>query len=110
MARSLQEDFGVPVKWIEPASDDTAQNAEFSARILQEAGIRRVLLVTDALHMPRSRRIFERNGFDVVPAPTDFHTTADLRAMEWVPSGPALGLAHYALHEWLGLLWYRIRH
>ena len=35
MAASLAADFGTPVRWIEPAAQDTAENAAFSAAILQ---------------------------------------------------------------------------
>jgi uncharacterized SAM-binding protein YcdF (DUF218 family) len=42
----LQDDFQVPVRWEEGRSADTWQNAEFSARILHQAGISRVYLVT----------------------------------------------------------------
>ncbi|MEO8409064.1 MAG: YdcF family protein, partial [Propionivibrio sp.] len=66
----LEKEFAVPVRWRETRSRDTAENAIFSAQILQAAGIRRVVLVTQAFHMPRARRLFAAAGFDVVPAPT----------------------------------------
>src|SRR5205085_10323064 len=47
MARSLREDFAVPVKWIELRSSNTAENASFSTQILKQAGVQRILLVTD---------------------------------------------------------------
>ena len=72
MARILRDEMSVPVRWIENASDNTAQNAQFSAKILQEAGVKKIALVTDALHMPRARRAFEQYGMAVQPAPTAF--------------------------------------
>lgn len=110
MSRSLQEDFRVPVKWIEGGSDNTAQNAQRSAQILKEAGITRIFLVTDAMHMPRARNIFESTGLRVIPAPTGFHAQNGLAPHDFIPSAGALKDSHYAMHEWLGLLWYRIRH
>lgn len=109
MARSLREDFAVPVKWLEPASDNTAQNAQFSARILQRAGINRILLVTDAVHMPRAQMAFLRSGLQVVPAPTFFFSREPLSALDFVPRGSALDLSHYGMHEWIGLGWYQLR-
>ncbi len=109
MARSLKEDFGVPVRWLESTSDNTAQNALHASLLLQKAGITRILLVTDALHMPRSVRSFVQAGFDVVPAPTAFLATRPLDAASFIPGAPALKNSHYALHEWIGLLWYRLR-
>ena len=54
MATALRDDFGVPVKWTEGKSRNTAENAAFSAALLRPDAVRRVLLVTDAMHMPRS--------------------------------------------------------
>lgn len=110
MARSLREDFAVPVKWIEQGSDNTAQNAQFSARMLQAAGVQRILLVTDAMHMPRSQRIFVRSGLDVVPAPTQFLGRERFAALDLVPGAGGLHNASYAMHEWIGLCWYRLRY
>jgi len=109
MARSLKEDFGVPVRWLESTSDNTAQNALHASLVLQKEGIARILLVTDALHMPRSERSFLQAGFDVVPAPTGFLSTRPLDAASFLPGAPALKSSHYALHEWIGLLWYQLR-
>lgn len=109
MARSLQEDFAIPVKWIEDRSDDTAQNAAFSATMLKEADVNRILLVTDALHMPRSRAVFEKTGLEVVPAPTMFFSRNRLTFFDFMPSGEGLRRSHYAMHEWIGILWYSLK-
>jgi uncharacterized SAM-binding protein YcdF (DUF218 family) len=108
MARVLREDFHARVQWMEEASDNTAQNAGFSAALLRQAGISRVLLVTDALHMPRSRQIFEQAGLQVTAAPTNYIGQGPLHPADFIPNARALGESHYALHEWIGLLWYRI--
>jgi uncharacterized SAM-binding protein YcdF (DUF218 family) len=110
MARTLQEDFAVSVKWLESKSNNTAENAQFSARILQPEGMRRILLVTDALHMSRAKAIFARHGFDVIAAPTIFFSHERLSLTDWIPGGEGLRRSQYALHEWLGLAWYRLRY
>jgi len=110
MARTLREDFAVPVRWLEQASDNTAQNAQFSAALLRRADITRILLVTDALHMPRSQMIFMQTGLQVTPAPTNFSVNGNLSPIDFVPNGGALEMSHFALHEWIGLLWYRLRY
>ena len=59
IADSLRGDFGVPVKWLEGASDNSEnaeQNAALSAEILRQADITKILLVTDALHMMRMEK------------------------------------------------------
>lgn len=103
MARSLREDFAVPVKWIEGRSDDTVQNAAFSAALLQQQGVRRILLVTDGIHMPRATALFRKTGLEVIPAPTALHSRGRLTPIDFIPSGEGLSRTHYAIHEWLGL-------
>jgi uncharacterized SAM-binding protein YcdF (DUF218 family) len=109
MAAALREDFGVTVKWIEPRSNDTAGNAACSAALLRADGIKRILLVTDAMHMPRSRTAFERAGFDVVSAPTMFFGAQRLTPGAWLPSAEGMRRSAYAAYELLGIAWYRVR-
>jgi uncharacterized SAM-binding protein YcdF (DUF218 family) len=106
MADALREDFRTPVKWIEGDSDNTAQNALFSANILRQDGVRRVLLVTDAMHMPRAQLVFARSGLEVVAAPTMFFGTKNINPMLFLPSAEGLRRSYYASYEWIGLLWY----
>lgn len=110
MARSLKDDFGVPVRWQEDASDNTEQNARLAADRLNGAGIHRILLVTDALHMSRAARAFAAAGFDVIPATTHFRGRRPLDASSFIPKARELENSSYAIHEWIGLVWYRIRH
>ena len=109
MASALREDFRTPVRWVEGESENTAENALFSARMLRRDGIDRILLVTDAMHMPRARMTFAKTGLEVVPAPTMFMATGTITAAHFLPGPEGLRRSHYALYEWAGLLWYRIR-
>lgn len=111
MADILKNEFGVDVRWQETASKDTAENAAYSATILKAAGINRVVLVTQAFHMPRSKRLFEQAGLQVIPAPTAFKfKQASWQPIEWLPQAQALHTSYYALHEWLGLAWISLTH
>jgi len=105
MAKSLRDDFSTPVKWLEEASDDTKQNAKFSAEILRQAKVEKIILVTDAVHMPRAQLLFAQTGLQVVAAPTVFLSRDRFTLLSFLPSGEGLRYSGYALHEWLGLLW-----
>jgi uncharacterized SAM-binding protein YcdF (DUF218 family) len=107
MAAIAEREFGVAVRWKESDSRDTADNARMSAQILKAAGIRRVVLVTQAFHMPRARLLFEGAGLEVIPAPTDFKGPGDgpLEVFDFLPQARAIQTSYYALHEWLGLAW-----
>lgn len=108
MERCLKQDFGVPVRWVDEQAANTAENALFSARLLRSQSINRVWLVTDAVHLPRAQLAFSHTGLEVTPAPSTFIASAPLSAASFIPTAPALRLSYRALHEWLGLLWYRI--
>jgi uncharacterized SAM-binding protein YcdF (DUF218 family) len=109
MARVLRDDFRTPVAWVEDQSRDTAENAAYSARIFKAAGIKRVLLVTHAMHMPRAKAEFLRHGVEVVAAPTLFYSRATWSAYMLIPSASGMYRSFYAVHEWIGLGWYRVR-
>jgi uncharacterized SAM-binding protein YcdF (DUF218 family) len=111
MTEVLQHDFDVPVKWQESSSASTAQNAIYSSRLLKQAGINRVVLVTHAWHMKRASSAFMANGMTVIPAPTAFYgriKREDLNAI--LPSMRALRMSGYAVHEMLGSGWYALRY
>lgn len=109
MASALREDFVTPVRWIEGASENTAENARFSASILRREGVRRILLVTDAMHMPRAKTVFAQTGLDVVAAPTLFFGDGSIGPFDFLPSAEGLRRSYYAIYEWIGLVWYWAR-
>ena len=121
MSRILQL-LGVPEDSIilEPNSRNTYENAIFTQPILEERDITRILLVTSAMHMPRSVQIFQKLGIDVIPAPTDFVavspqyslTVRDNLAQQFIDALPQAGnlaLTTRALKEYVGLVVYRLK-
>ncbi len=102
-ARMTFQDYGVTLRWLESQSRDTAENARLLAPMLQRDGIRRIVLVTNAWHMPRSVLAFERTGLLVVPAPTGYILPERSDLMEWLPSASGLLASQQVLREWLAL-------
>lgn len=109
MAHSLTTDFAVPVRWQEGTSRDTWENARESAAILQAAGIRSVFLVTHAWHMRRALIVFREFGLQATPAPVPFSRVAVLDLGAFIPRASAWATSYYAMHEWIGCLWYALR-
>lgn len=109
MADSMTADFNVPVRWTEAASPTTWENAEYSASMLNAAGVSRVFLVTHAWHMRRSLLAFRRVGIDAVPAPVRPDPWPKLRASEFLPRPSAWIGSFFAVHEWVGLAYYAAR-
>ena len=109
MKNTLEQDFRVPVRWTETASLNTRENAIFSARMLKQSGINTIYLVTQAWHMPRARREFERAGLRVIPAGTGFTTHKELGTMDFLPRAKDLLKSYYAIHEGIGWVWYSLQ-
>ena len=92
---------------VEDRSRTTYENARACRVLLEERHIRKVVLVTGAIHLPRAVGCFRKEGIEVVPWGCDYRaTTFDPWQNEFIPSpGAALG-CQKACHEWLGLAWY----
>ena len=105
--RDILVSFGVsPAKIIlEDRSLNTTENAQLTAPILLQRGLRHPLLVTSAFHMPRSVTEFQRAGISVAPYPAGFYTSRRYHGtlLDVVPSGSALRGTSSALKEYLGL-------
>lgn len=104
--------MGVPGEalLLEERSRNTYENALYSAGLLRERGIGRVLLVTSAFHMPRARAAFEARGIEVIPAATDYQRLEHGGLLpDLLPSLGALTRTTYALREMAGTLVYRWR-
>lgn len=97
--------LGLPaMRWLEGASRDTQQNAQFTRDLLQKEGITRIALVTHAWHMPRAMREFEAVGFEkVVAAPMGFIRIEQPSLLHALPSPSGLSNSQLVWREWLGL-------
>ncbi len=109
MADSLVHDFQVPVRWIEAGSLDTWQNAHMSAVILHKQSIRSIYLVTQAWHMRRAIMAFADTGITVTAAPPRLDRLLLPLAANFVPVVAGWQESYYALHEWIGCVYYALR-
>jgi uncharacterized SAM-binding protein YcdF (DUF218 family) len=110
MQKVLADDFAITDVIVEDRSLDTHENAVFSAAILAEKKMNKILLVTHASHMPRAVAAFSQTGLDIVPAPTVFAYTAGVSPARYAPRLSGLGESHYAIYEIVGRFWYALRH
>ena len=108
MKQALESDFRVTVRWTEPASSNTLENARLSYRLLNAAGVKRIYLVTHAWHISRAQLAFERAGFSVIPAPTGYTTRYEATALDFLPSTSGLSRSRDFFHEWIGIGWYHL--
>ena len=109
MADNLHQDFASDVRWQESASQDTWQNAMFSAALLRQQGISRVYVVTHAWHMRRSLVAFRRAGLTAIAAPVQIDAVPDWRPAAFLPNVRAWQESFWAIHELIGWAWYAIK-
>jgi uncharacterized SAM-binding protein YcdF (DUF218 family) len=106
----LFESFGIARERVtlEGRSRNTADNARFTKELVQPKPDERWLLVTSAYHMPRAIGVFRRAGFAVEAYPVDWRTSAGDLASPFAVFSAGLARTDVAVHEWLGLLAYRL--
>jgi uncharacterized SAM-binding protein YcdF (DUF218 family) len=103
--RSLMaQAVGMPVDVIlkEETANTTREEAVRISRLLVHRGLRKILLVTDSLHLRRAKLVFENAGLEVFPAPSDDYSSS------LVSSGDRLWLASRIVEEGAALAYYRL--
>lgn len=121
MAAILKE-IGIPESalWLQNRSQNTHDDAIFSAQMLKKAGINQIVLVTSAAHMPRSVALFKHEGLDVIAAPVDYTVTRQgwknlieggwqAKLISLLPNASSLGLTTNVIKEYLGILIYHLQ-
>ena len=110
---ALLQEWGVSKKAIilESESLNTYQNAVNTKRLIDKHGIKSVLLVTSAMHMPRALATFYTAGIDAIPSPTDYEVVdkAEITILDFLPDADALSETTRAVKEYLGFVVYRLR-
>jgi uncharacterized SAM-binding protein YcdF (DUF218 family) len=109
-ARALFVSLGVaPARLVmESASRTTYDNAVMTKALVQPQPGQTWILVTSAAHIPRSVGLFRAAGWPVLPWPVGYKSAHGLTS--WLPYslGKHLLQLDEAMHEWIGLVAYRI--
>ncbi len=84
---------------------DTGEEAQY---VKSKVGSKRFLLVTSAYHMPRAMQLFQSNGLKPIAAPTDFTNIYEIDYYR-ILQGGALQMTEKAWHEYIGLLWIKLK-
>lgn len=102
--------FALGVKEENMVLESLSKDTKDEARLVGEmVGDTRFILVTSASHMPRSMALFKKLGMQPVPAPTDYHVKRPLKFRLHLPSGNNAHKTQIAIHEYMGLIWAKMR-
>ncbi len=110
VARTLFISLGIPPDRLvmESASRTTYDNAVMTKALVNPQPGQTWILVTSAAHMPRSVGLFRAAGWNVLPWPVGYKS--GVGHYLWLPStlGQHLLQLDEAMHEWVGLVGYRM--
>jgi uncharacterized SAM-binding protein YcdF (DUF218 family) len=109
MEESLKNDFQTPPRWVESKSADTWENARFSADILRAEGITSVYVVTHSWHMRRAIVAFQGTGLIATAFPTSLDDPMAPDLYDFLPRASGWQTGFFAVHEWIGYAWYKLR-
>jgi len=111
MSSAIKDTFGIDVRWRETRSKNTLENADFSVPMLKHDDISTVLVVAQDWDMPRALWAFERAGIVAIPSPAGKGSLGlrDIDPSDFFPSARSFQDSFYALHEIIGLQYYRWR-
>jgi uncharacterized SAM-binding protein YcdF (DUF218 family) len=113
--------MGVPKADIIPESDsmNTRDNGVYVQKILKANNFKTILLVTSAMHMPRSMAIFKHLGIKAIAAPTDFRVSqleldepnlqTESVILSLMPDDENLSVTTAAIREYIGMWVYKVK-
>lgn len=112
MSNVLTTLYHVPVKMVENTSHTTREEAQLLGPMLSRAGITHIYLITHAWHMPRSMFVFQKTlapyHITVTAAPMGFVQLHSDATSDYLPLLASLNASVSALHEYVGMVWYRL--
>lgn len=110
MARILRE-FGVAPDRIaiDASPATTADAVDHIITLIGDDRDRTWWLIASAHRMPRAMGTFRAAGFEPVPFPVDFRWAPPFDPTYTYAFLEGMGLTEAAMHEWLGLIVYRLR-
>jgi uncharacterized SAM-binding protein YcdF (DUF218 family) len=92
----------------EEKARNTIESGQFVGALLQPQPGQVWLLVTQALSLPRAVGVYRKAGFDVIAIPAGYLTGSREPGLVSLDLGGDGRLAFWALHEWVGLVVYRL--
>lgn len=110
IAQNWLQEMGVPENKIikEDQARTTYENGVYIKKWMKNNDINNIYLVTSALHMPRSSAVFSNLNINFIPVISGYSYNHKLSWLDYLPNRSALTANLAAIHEWLGLIWYKL--
>jgi uncharacterized SAM-binding protein YcdF (DUF218 family) len=101
---------GIPTEKI-LVTKDVENTADEAVAVKELIGpSKRIILVTSAYHMYRAQRLFEKQGFEVIPYKVDYKAAGNstVTVMNFLPNAGSLEQTEIGFREILGRIFYMI--
>ena len=102
---------GIPSEKIFVTKDveNTADEAVAVIELISPS--KRIILVTSAYHMYRAKRLFEKQGFEVIPFKVDYKSdrNKEVTILDFFPSAENLKITETGIREIVGRLFYFVK-
>jgi uncharacterized SAM-binding protein YcdF (DUF218 family) len=102
---------GIPSEKIFVTKDmeNTAEEAVAVKELISPS--KTIILVTSAFHMYRAKRLFEKQGFEVIAYKVDYKTAgkSSITVMDFLPSAGKIGITETGIRELLRRFFYLIK-
>jgi uncharacterized SAM-binding protein YcdF (DUF218 family) len=102
---------GIPSEKIFVTKDveNTADEAVAVKELISPS--KRIILVTSAYHMYRAKRLFEKQGFIVIPYKVDYKSERNkaIKILDFIPSADYLKNSETGIREIIGRLFYLVK-
>jgi uncharacterized SAM-binding protein YcdF (DUF218 family) len=110
IVRQLIDELGADAAAItyEDRARNTHENAVFTYQLMHPKPGERWILICQAIGMPRAVGVFRRAGWNVIPFPAGYLSGSKGAVTVSFDLLDGLNLAYFAVHEWVGLIIYRL--
>ena len=102
---------GIPAEKIIVTKDveNTADEAVALKELIRPD--KKIILVTSAYHMYRAKKLFEKQGFDVIPYKVDYKTSVNknITVLDFLPSADDLKTTEIGIREIIVRLFYLVK-
>lgn len=92
----------------EKAAQTTYENGLEIKKWMKENQYDQIYLVTSAIHMKRSMGVFDNLDINYIPVVSNYSYSHNLSWLDYLPCRGCLRANMQAVHEWIGLIWYKI--
>jgi len=111
IAKRLFLSLGVGGSYILPESRsiDTFENARYVKALAEQHRITKIVLITNAYHMKRSKMLFDKHFKEVLPFPVGYKTSqTKYDVFSFLPNANNTAVISIAIKEYLGITFFKL--